>query len=99
MYESIDIELQIAEYEEQFGMSSDEFLHRWHNGDAPDTFETMDWRILLRHQQDAVGEEVYTQYMHRVAIGSIAYDWEQRLQPVIRTLARIEVWIRNLIGE
>ena len=45
-----EITAQIASYEKKFGMSSQEFLQRMENGTAPDTFETMDWMILLRHQ-------------------------------------------------
>jgi len=45
-----DIEHQIAHYEQQFGMSSEEFSRRMREGTAPDTFETMDWMILLRNR-------------------------------------------------
>jgi hypothetical protein len=45
-----EIEDQIALYEQAFGMSSDEFLLRVHEGTAPDTFEAMDWLVLLRHR-------------------------------------------------
>jgi hypothetical protein len=45
-----DIASQIAQYEREFGMSSDEFLQRMREGTAPDTFETMDWMILLRNR-------------------------------------------------
>lgn len=47
---SEDVESQIAHYECRFSMSSEEFLKRWREGTAPDTFETMDWLILLRHR-------------------------------------------------
>ncbi len=45
-----DIESQIAVYERQFGMTSDEFMQQVRDGDVPDTFETMAWTILLRHR-------------------------------------------------
>ena len=44
-----EIQAQIAEYEEKFGMSSQEFLQQMQDGTAPDTFETMYWMGLLRH--------------------------------------------------
>lgn len=47
-----EIENQIASYEQVFGMSSEEFLERVREGAAPDTFETMDWKILLRYCLD-----------------------------------------------
>lgn len=37
----------IESYEEQFGMTSEDFLLQWEAGEAPDTFETNDWAILL----------------------------------------------------
>lgn len=37
----------IAGYEEQFGMTSDEFRKRWKDGTAPDVFETTEWAVLL----------------------------------------------------
>ena len=45
-----EIERQLAHYEQVFGMSSEEFLKRKRDGTVPDTFETMDWMILLRHR-------------------------------------------------
>ena len=39
----------ISRYEDRFQMSSKEFLQRVSEGTAPDTFETMDWMILLRN--------------------------------------------------
>jgi len=45
-----EIEEHIAAYEEMFGMSSDEFLRSVRDGTAPDTFETNDWRILLKYR-------------------------------------------------
>jgi len=45
-----EIEAQIAHYEKLFGMSSEVFLQRMREGTADDTFETMDWMILLRHR-------------------------------------------------
>lgn len=47
-----EIEEKIARYEKLFGMSSAAFLQRWREGTAPDTFETMDWAILLRHRRN-----------------------------------------------
>jgi hypothetical protein len=45
-----EVERQIAEYEALFGMSSDEFVRLRQAGNAPDTFETMHWFILLRNK-------------------------------------------------
>ncbi|MCP4348954.1 MAG: hypothetical protein GY795_26030 [Desulfobacterales bacterium] len=39
---------QISRYEKMFGMSSEEFLRQKQNGNEDDSFETMDWMILLR---------------------------------------------------
>ncbi len=41
---------RIAQYERQFDMSSEKFLETWHDGTAPDSFETMYWRILLKYR-------------------------------------------------
>lgn len=46
-----EAEQLIAHYEQLFVMSSEEFLRRVKDGTAPDTFETMDWVILLRLRQ------------------------------------------------
>lgn len=43
-----EMKAQIASYEEEFGMSSQEFLEQMKNGTAPDTFDTMYWMALLR---------------------------------------------------
>jgi hypothetical protein len=45
-----EVERQIAAYEALFGMSSDEFLRQRKAGNAPDTFETMHWYVLLRNK-------------------------------------------------
>jgi hypothetical protein len=45
-----EIEQQIGHYEQMFGMSSEAFIEQVRAGTAPDTFETMDWMILLRHR-------------------------------------------------
>ena len=45
-----EIEDQIAHYERTFGMSSEEFMQQVQEGTAPDTFEAMHWRILLRYR-------------------------------------------------
>lgn len=45
-----EIETQIAQYEEQFGMSSEEFLQQMEEGRTPDSFEAIDWAILLKHR-------------------------------------------------
>lgn len=47
-----EIGQKIARYEQAFGMSSREFLQTMKEGIAPDTFETMDWMILLRYSSD-----------------------------------------------
>ncbi len=39
---------QISRYEKMFGMSSEEYLRQKQNGNEDDSFETMDWMILLR---------------------------------------------------
>lgn len=44
-----EIEEKIARYESQFDMSSAEFLQQRQEGTAPDTFETMEWMILLKY--------------------------------------------------
>jgi hypothetical protein len=41
---------RIAEYEQHFGINSDEFLQQMRDGTIEDSFETMDWMILLRHK-------------------------------------------------
>jgi hypothetical protein len=38
---------QIAAFEAQFGMSSEEFLKRWREDTIEDTFDTNVWAILL----------------------------------------------------
>ncbi len=43
-----EIMSQISRYEKMFGMSSEEFLRQKQNGTEDDSFETMDWMILLR---------------------------------------------------
>lgn len=42
-----EISAIIRQYEEEFGMTSEQFLALWEAGEAPDTFETNDWAILL----------------------------------------------------
>lgn len=37
----------IARYEQQFGMTSEEFLRQWKVGTAPDLWETNSWAMLL----------------------------------------------------
>jgi len=39
----------IGEYENQFGMTSDEFRKRWQEGSVPDVFETNSWAMLLKY--------------------------------------------------
>ncbi len=51
-----DIESVITQYERQFGMTSEEFLQKCHEGTAPDTYEAMDWAILLKHYRLEVTE-------------------------------------------
>jgi hypothetical protein len=41
---------QVRAYETQFGMTSDQFLRMRKAGTAPDTFETIDWAILLKYK-------------------------------------------------
>ena len=38
---------EIRQYEEKFGMTSEEFHRRWLEGTVPDTYETNSWAILL----------------------------------------------------
>lgn len=45
-----DILEEIRGYEQEFGMSSEEFMQAVQAGTAPDTFETMAWMIMLRHR-------------------------------------------------
>ncbi len=45
-----EIERQIEHYERVYGISSEAFIEQVRAGIAPDTFETMDWMILLRHR-------------------------------------------------
>jgi hypothetical protein len=47
LIDEAELEAKIKRYEEQFGMSSEEFLQRWNAGDMPDTFETNAWSIIL----------------------------------------------------
>ncbi len=49
-----DIERVITQYERQFGMTSEEFLQKRHEGTAPDTYEAMDWAILLKYVEGDV---------------------------------------------
>jgi len=37
----------VHQYEEKFGMTSEEFLKRWEADAIPDTFETNDWAMIL----------------------------------------------------
>lgn len=43
-----DIRLIISRFEKQFNMTSEEFLQLRSLGKAPDTFETMLWKTLLK---------------------------------------------------
>lgn len=45
-----EVEAEIAGYEAMYGMSSEDFLEQCRLHTAPDTFETNDWRILLKHR-------------------------------------------------
>lgn len=45
-----ELDERIKRYEEQFGMTSEEFLEKWNKGEAPDTFETMLWSTLLDYR-------------------------------------------------
>ncbi len=47
-----EIRMQIAEYEKQYGMTSEEFMRQMREGTAPDEFETMSWMISLGTLQD-----------------------------------------------
>jgi len=51
--EMTDEEIQriLKGYEQQFGMTSEEFLKMWAEDAVPDTYETMDWAMLLRYQE------------------------------------------------
>lgn len=42
-----EIDTIVAHYEQKYGMSSEEFMQR---NDIPDTYETMDWQILIKFQ-------------------------------------------------
>lgn len=42
-----EIDSIVAHYEQKYGMSSEEFMQR---DDIPDTYETMDWQILIKFQ-------------------------------------------------
>ncbi len=50
-----ELNAKIAKYEEQFGMTSKEFWEAWHNDAFPDSFEGMDWSILLRYRRKKIG--------------------------------------------
>jgi len=45
-----DVEREIRAYEEQFGMSSEEFLSQKRKGEFPDIFEAIAWQVLLKHR-------------------------------------------------
>ncbi len=45
-----DVERQIHAYEAQFQMTSDEFLALKKRGSFPDSFEAIDWAILLKYR-------------------------------------------------
>jgi hypothetical protein len=38
---------EISALETKYGMSSEEFLHKWRAGEMPDTFETNYWAYAL----------------------------------------------------
>ena len=45
-----EIDRRIAQYESQYGMTSEEFLRRRRKDTAPDTFDTMVWAALLDYR-------------------------------------------------
>lgn len=42
-----DLQARVAAYERAFGMTSEQFLERWRKGEAPDSYETNAWAMLL----------------------------------------------------
>jgi hypothetical protein len=54
-----EIERKIVHYEQVFDMSSQEFSQKMKEGSAPDTFETMDWMILLRHRGKSIDDPAH----------------------------------------
>ena len=43
-----DVDARIADYEQKYGMTSEEFLRRCREGTIRDTFDANAWRILLQ---------------------------------------------------
>ena len=50
-----ELNAKIAEYEKQFGMTSKEFWDAWHIDGFPDTWEGMNWNILLTYRRKEIG--------------------------------------------
>ena len=42
-----ELRLAVARYEREYGMTSAQFIERWQNYDAPDTFDTNSWAMLI----------------------------------------------------
>ena len=45
-----EVEAEIKKYEQQFGMSSEEFLEQMRLGTAPDEAGIIDWMLLLKYR-------------------------------------------------
>jgi len=43
-----DLERDLRELEQQYGMSSEQFIHRWKTGEMADTADFMDWNALYQ---------------------------------------------------
>lgn len=46
-----EIQMQIEQYEQKYRMTSQEFIQKYHAGDISDTFDMMDWIMLLDYQK------------------------------------------------
>jgi hypothetical protein len=53
-----EIQAQIYQYEQKFGLSSQEFIKKHQEGNVPDTFETMDWIMLLDYQTNRFHHDI-----------------------------------------
>ena len=51
-----DVDTQIERYEHLFGMDSKKFLQMMQDGEVTDSFETMDWLILLKTRGNDNGD-------------------------------------------
>jgi hypothetical protein len=51
-----DVRRRLEELEQWYGMSSEEFYHRWQRGDADDVVHKIEWSLLYEDWQRGTGE-------------------------------------------